>query len=101
MNTGLALELSIPAASLSYFVDVDGSLRRACCARNLRTIRDCDVFHLDTRRGTSIVVVYFPLKPRTNRTILFSHGNAVDLGGMMPFYRHAASEPGIGFPISV
>ena len=42
--------------------------------------------HLRTKRGTQIVAAYYPCKA-ARQTLLFSHGNAVDLGLMLPFYR--------------
>ena len=60
--------------------------------REIRKVLNCEVLHLDTRahRGgggkTKIVVAWLPYKS-VGPTMLFSHGNAVDLGQMMPFYR--------------
>ena len=71
---------------------------------------DGDVAHLTTERGGSIIAVFVPYKPdflpkepaRTSYsltsapfpetaprrpTILLSHGTAVDLGRVLPFYR--------------
>lgn len=56
-------------------------------SRNLRKVLDCQVLRLDTRRGTNIVAAYIPFRKDTKLTILFSHGNAVDLALMLPFYR--------------
>ena len=42
------------------------------------------------KKGEEIVAAYIPYNSagrETPRTILFSHGNAVDLGQMLPFYR--------------
>ena len=49
----------------------------------------CQVVHLKTKRGSNVVAAYFPCKA-ARQTLLFSHGNAVDLGQMLPFYRYCA-----------
>ena len=59
----------------------------------------CEVFRLPTachQRGnpetSQIVAAYVPYQRRgqpVRPTMLFSHGNAVDLGQMMPFYKCA------------
>ena len=58
---------------------------------------DCEVFTLPTakvQKGSphceEIVAAYVPFKrygQPVRPTILFSHGNAVDLGHMLPFYK--------------
>lgn len=60
-------------------------------SRGLRKVLDCQVVRLDTKRGTNIVAAYIPFKRDTKPTILFSHGNAVDLALMLPFYRSFGS----------
>ena len=54
--------------------------------RGVRKVLNCQVVHVQTSRGTSIVAAYVPIRKDSQRTILFSHGNAVDLGLMLPFY---------------
>ncbi len=60
--------------------------------REIRKVLNCEVLYLDTKphRGgggnTKIVVAWVPYKT-VAPTMLFSHGNAVDLGQMLPFYR--------------
>ena len=60
--------------------------------RDVRKVLNCDVVRLPTkpRQGaggnTTIIVAYVPYK-RVVPVLLFSHGNAVDLGQMLPFYR--------------
>ncbi|EIE24656.1 alpha/beta-hydrolase [Coccomyxa subellipsoidea C-169] len=61
-------------------------------SRGLRKVLDCQVVRLDTKRGTNIVAAYIPFRRDTKPTILFSHGNAVDLALMLPFYREIARE---------
>lgn len=41
----------------------------------------------DDGRIVAAFVDYNSRGRRTKRTLLFSHGNAVDLGQMLPFYR--------------
>lgn len=47
-------------------------------------------------------VAYSPQGRRTIHTLVFSHGNAVDLGQMLPFYRwvHCLVEAGAFLTIS-
>lgn len=48
---------------------------------------DCiEVFQTRTNRGNRIACAYVRCAPSAKYTILFSHGNAVDLGQMMSFY---------------
>ena len=47
------------------------------------------MIHLTTSRGCKIVAAWIPYNPQCRGTMLFSHGNAVDLGLMLPFYRSA------------
>lgn len=47
------------------------------------------------KHAETIVAAYIPYTSagrETKRTILFSHGNAVDLGQMLPFYRYSCSQ---------
>ena len=64
--------------------------------RGCRKVLSCTVMKLrrvEEKRGAAeqeIVaahVAYSPQGRRTNHTLVFSHGNAVDLGQMLPFYR--------------
>ena len=67
-----------------------------CMYREMRKVLNCQVLKLDTKpvRGgggnTQIIAVWIPYKTVTP-TMLFSHGNAVDLGQMLPFYRSGGS----------
>ena len=48
---------------------------------------DCiEVFQARTNRGSRISCMYVRCSPTAKFTILFSHGNAVDLGQMSSFY---------------
>jgi hypothetical protein len=66
-----------------------GLLPASC--RGLRKVLGCQVVRLSTRRGTSIVAAYYSPSKAAKQTLLFSHGNAVDLGLMLPFYRRVRS----------
>ena len=65
--------------------------------RNVPKVLQCEVFRLPTagrQRGSpdsnQILAAYIPYTRRgqpVRPTMLFSHGNAVDLGQMMPFYK--------------
>lgn len=69
---------------------------------------ECEVTRLQTEKGSSIIAVFVPYKPDfepkqsvlsystavspfpesvRRPTILISHGTAVDLGRLVPFYR--------------
>lgn len=58
---------------------------RSC--RGARKVLGCDVFTLRTKHGSDIVAAYVPTRRHSDPTLLFSHGNAVDLGQMLPFYK--------------
>lgn len=45
-----------------------------------------DSFYARTSRGNEIACIYVKCCPTAKYTILFSHGNAVDLGQMSSFY---------------
>ena len=68
--------------------------RRVLC-RAVRKVPDASVIHLTTSRGCKIVAAWLPLNAKCRATMLFSHGNAVDLGLMLPFYRQAPATPGM------
>ncbi|KAL0042407.1 hypothetical protein WJX77_011444 [Trebouxia sp. C0004] len=63
----------------------------------IRKVLNCEVLHIKTKphRGgggnTTIVVAWVPYHSVVP-TMLFSHGNAVDLGQMLPFYRELSKE---------
>ena len=62
--------------------------RRGGACRGLRKVPDAQVMQLQTRRGSSIVAALISYHLKDRPTLLFSHGNAVDLALMLPFYRH-------------
>lgn len=63
--------------------------------RGYPKVLNCEVVKLRTRLGETIIGAYFPRKSRTVGyrvpTILFSHGNAVDLGILLGFFRYDSS----------
>lgn len=83
-----------------------------CSCRGYRKMPEGDVMRLKTARNSTIVAVFVPYRPdfepvKKNAstsyslaaspfpesvrrpTILISHGTAVDLGRLVPFYRYA------------
>ena len=64
------------------FSDAASSLCRA-----VKKVPNAQVVHLTTSRGCKIVGAWLPYSSQCRATMLFSHGNAVDLGLMLPFYR--------------
>ncbi|GAA0187179.1 serine protease [Lithospermum erythrorhizon] len=46
---------------------------------------DVDFLKLRTRRGNEVVAVYVK-HPKANATVLYSHGNAADLGQMFELF---------------
>lgn len=83
---------SPPSYAVQTHNDGTGELYIQPRMPNLRKVLDCQVLRLGTRRGTSIIAAYIPYRKNTKLTILFSHGNAVDLALMLPFYREIAHE---------
>lgn len=51
-----------------------------------RELENFEVFYARTSRGNRIACMYVRASPNPRFTILFSHGNAVDLGQMSSFY---------------
>ncbi|XP_061423989.1 alpha/beta hydrolase domain-containing protein 17C-like isoform X2 [Lethenteron reissneri] len=51
-----------------------------------------DVFLTHTRRGNRIACMHVRASPQARCTLLFSHGNAVDLGQMCGFYADLAAK---------
>ena len=74
------------ALSRCFLVGPD---RGGCACRGLRKVPDAQVMQLQTRRGSSIVAALISYHLKDRPTLLFSHGNAVDLALMLPFYRQA------------
>ncbi|KAJ6290644.1 hypothetical protein OIU78_026396, partial [Salix suchowensis] len=81
-----------PPSPPSYTVVTDdsssavsgGSTTRLCIPEVPRK-DDVDVLRLRTRRGNEIVAVHIK-HPRASATLLYSHGNAADLGQMFELF---------------
>lgn len=64
------------------------SVSRLYC-RKVPIVRKCDTFTLRTKHGSDIVACYIATRRHSDPVLLYSHGNAVDLGQMLPFYESA------------
>ena len=53
---------------------------------SLRELENIEVFYARTSRGNRIACMYIRASNNPKFTILFSHGNAIDLGQMSSFY---------------
>jgi hypothetical protein len=49
-------------------------------------LRNVDVFYTTTRRNNKVACIFVRPSSAPRFTLLFSHGNAVDLGQMSSFY---------------
>uniref|UniRef100_A0A2P2JEU7 Protein ABHD17B n=2 Tax=Rhizophora mucronata TaxID=61149 RepID=A0A2P2JEU7_RHIMU len=79
-----------PPSPPSYEVVVDpasGKLKMVSSGIDLRlgSKENVDILKLDTERGNQVVAVYFK-NPAASLTILYSHGNAADLGQMYDLF---------------
>ncbi|CAN1296008.1 Alpha/beta hydrolase domain-containing protein 17C [Linum perenne] len=75
-----------PPTPPSYKVEVDepsGKLKMVGPGIGVRG--NVDVWKLDTKRGNQVVAVYFK-NPAASLTLLYSHGNAADLGQMFDLF---------------
>lgn len=68
-------------ASYGLTVDATGKLRMTDVANH----DNVDVLKVKTKRGTEIVAVYVK-NPTAKLTLLYSHGNAADLGQMYDLF---------------
>ncbi|GAV85554.1 Abhydrolase_5 domain-containing protein [Cephalotus follicularis] len=69
----------------SYKVAADGSCGDRLYIPEVPRRDDVDVHRLRTRRGNDIVAVYVK-HPRASATLLYSHGNAADLGQLFELF---------------
>ncbi|KAL2246975.1 protein ABHD17B [Sesamum indicum] len=69
----------------SYTVVADESRGGALCIPEVRPRQDVDVLKLRTRRGNDVVAVHIS-HPKATATLLYSHGNAADLGQMYELF---------------
>ncbi|KAK7275061.1 hypothetical protein RIF29_16168 [Crotalaria pallida] len=78
--------------SYNLFMDeASGILRMSEIAHQRE---DVDVVKLDTKKGNSIVAMYVKNKSAT-LTVLYSHGNAADLGQMFPIFTGLSAHLGV------
>lgn len=69
----------------SYTVVADESRVGALCIPEVPRREDVDVVKLRTRRGNDVVAVHIK-HPKATATLLYSHGNAADLGQMYELF---------------
>ncbi|XP_065854822.1 uncharacterized protein [Euphorbia lathyris] len=74
-----------PPTPPSYEVKMDEASGKLML-EGLGTRGNVDVLKLDTKRGNRVVAVYFK-NPQASLTLLYSHGNAADLGQMYDLFR--------------
>lgn len=63
----------------------EGGGRRRLFVQDEPSREDIDVLKLRTRRGNDIVAIHVK-HPRASSTMLYSHGNAADLGQMLELF---------------
>ncbi|KAK9271546.1 hypothetical protein L1049_002491 [Liquidambar formosana] len=74
-----------PPSPPSYRLIADDSCAGKLVIPEVPRRDDVDVLKLRTRRGNDIVAVHVK-HPRASATLLYSHGNAADLGQMFPLF---------------
>nr|XP_027078540.1 alpha/beta hydrolase domain-containing protein 17B-like isoform X1 [Coffea arabica] len=74
-----------PPSPPSYTVVADNSCGGKLCIPEVPRRDDVDVLKLRTRRGNDIVAVHVK-HPKASATMLYSHGNAADLGQMFELF---------------
>ncbi|KAL2457560.1 alpha/beta-hydrolase superfamily protein [Forsythia ovata] len=74
-----------PPTPPSYTVVSDESCDGALCIPEVPRRDDVEVLKLRTRRGNDIVAVHVT-HPKSTATLLYSHGNAADLGQMYELF---------------
>ncbi|PKI69937.1 hypothetical protein CRG98_009812 [Punica granatum] len=75
-----------PPQPPSYaIVGGEGGGRRRLFVQDVPTREDIDVLKLRTRRGNDIVAIHVK-HPKASSTMLYSHGNAADLGQMLELF---------------
>ncbi|XP_010553911.1 PREDICTED: protein ABHD17B-like [Tarenaya hassleriana] len=79
-----------PPTPPSYGVVADESCGGRLYIPEVPRLDDVDVLKLRTRRGNEIVAIYVK-HPKANGTLLYSHGNAADLGHMFELFVLLAS----------
>ncbi|XP_073141756.1 uncharacterized protein [Henckelia pumila] len=74
-----------PPTPPSYTVVADESCGGALCIPEVPRRDDVDVLRLRTRKGNDVVAVHIS-HPKAIATLLYSHGNAADLGQMFELF---------------
>ncbi|XP_073065351.1 uncharacterized protein [Primulina eburnea] len=74
-----------PPTPPSYTVVTNESCGGALCIPEVPRRDDVDVLRLRTRKGNDVVAVHIS-HPKANATLLYSHGNAADLGQMYELF---------------
>ena len=74
-----------PPSPPSYTVIADDSCGGRLCIPEVPRRDNVDVLKLRTRRGNEIVAVHIK-HPKSTATLLYSHGNAADLGQMFELF---------------
>ncbi|KAJ8751850.1 hypothetical protein K2173_026048 [Erythroxylum novogranatense] len=89
VTSSMAAKLAFfPPNPPSYEVAVDqvtGKLRMSVSGIAMGLRDNVDVLKLDTKRGNQVVALYFK-NPAASLTLLYSHGNAADLGQMCDLF---------------
>jgi hypothetical protein len=78
-------------ASFSGFVHVHDTCHLLGVCRNYQRVTSARVNWVKTSQGNDIISAYVPFQDGRGKaaklTLLYSHGNAVDLGQMLPVYK--------------
>ncbi|KAL3844891.1 hypothetical protein ACJIZ3_002294 [Penstemon smallii] len=86
MTSSIAAKFAFyPPNPPSYTVVADESCGGALCIPEVPRRGDVDVLRLRTRRGNDVVAVHVG-HPKATATLLYSHGNAADLGQMYELF---------------
>lgn len=80
-----------PEPTYTFDDEADGTISLHLTERSewqytYRELEAIEVFRTRTRKGNHIACMYVKNSPNPQYTILFSHGNAVDLGQMSSFF---------------
>lgn len=77
----------------SYEVTMDEASGKLMIA-GVGTRENVDVLKLDTKRGNRVVAVYYK-NLHASLTLLYSHGNAADLGQMYDLFQQLSVQLGV------
>lgn len=84
----------------SYTIFVDASTGKMRMSDVHHREDDVDVLKLNTKRGNEIVAMYVK-NPSASMTVLYSHGNAADLGQMYHIFTELSLHLGVNLMGSV